>query len=40
MAALTDEVGRAVGSEKFVEIVFDGTKPVKASDQFGVGLKP
>jgi DNA-binding beta-propeller fold protein YncE len=39
VAVLTDEVDRAVGSEKLVEIVFEGSKPVQASDQFGVGLK-
>ncbi|HYT76310.1 MAG TPA: hypothetical protein VEL79_16255, partial [Vicinamibacterales bacterium] len=39
IAALTDEVGRPVGSEKLVEIVFEGSKPAQASDQFGVGLK-
>jgi DNA-binding beta-propeller fold protein YncE len=37
--ALKDETGRDVGSEKLVEIVFDGTKPVRAGDQFGIGRK-
>jgi DNA-binding beta-propeller fold protein YncE len=35
--ALDDEVGRQVGSEKLVEVVFDGEKPVRVGDQFGVG---
>ena len=39
VAGLTDERGRAVQSEKLVEIVFDGDKPVRAGDQFGVGRK-
>ena len=37
VAALTDETGRAVQSEKLLEIVFDGGKPVRAGDQFGIG---
>jgi hypothetical protein len=37
--ALQDENGRQIGSEKLLEIVFRGDKPVKAGDQFGVGLK-
>jgi len=36
---LTDEIGRAVGSEKMVEIHFRGTDPVRAGDQFGLGRK-
>jgi hypothetical protein len=39
VASLEDEAGRQVGSEKLVEIAFDGTKPVKTTDQFGIGLK-
>jgi hypothetical protein len=39
VAALEDEEKRQVGSEKLVEIVFDGEKPVRASDQFGLGAK-
>ena len=31
------ETGRDVGSEKLLEVVFDGTKPVRAGDQFGIG---
>jgi len=37
IAALKDETGRDVGSEKLLEIVFDGAKPVTAGDQFGYG---
>jgi DNA-binding beta-propeller fold protein YncE len=40
VATLTDEEGRAVQSEKLVEIVFAGGKPARAGDQFGVGRKP
>lgn len=39
MAALKDENGREVGSEKLLEIVFDGTRPVRNGDQFGMGAK-
>jgi DNA-binding beta-propeller fold protein YncE len=39
IVALTDETGRQVGSEKLVEIVTDGTKPLRAGDQFGIGAK-
>src|SRR4029453_6783411 len=37
IAALKDETGREIGSEKLLEIVFDGGKPVRVGDQFGVG---
>ena len=37
VATLTDEAGRAVQSEKVLEIVFAGGKPVRAGDQFGIG---
>jgi len=37
IASLKDETGRDVGSEKLLEIVFDGKKPVRNGDQFGVG---
>jgi hypothetical protein len=40
VAALTDEHGRDVGSEKMVEIVFASGKPVRNGDQFGLGRKP
>jgi WD40 repeat protein len=38
IAGLTDEFGRPVNSEKIVEIAFSNGKPVRATDQFGVGL--
>ncbi|MCY7352792.1 MAG: hypothetical protein LH606_19390 [Cytophagaceae bacterium] len=37
VATLQDEQGKAVQSEKMVEIHFDGKKPVAAGDQFGIG---
>lgn len=37
VATLTDEIGRAVQSEKVLEIVFADGKPVRAGDQFGIG---
>jgi DNA-binding beta-propeller fold protein YncE len=40
VATLSDENGRAVQSEKVVEIVFQGGKPTRAGDQFGVGRRP
>ena len=39
VATLTDEAGRAVQSEKVLEIVFGDGKPVRAGDQFGIGGK-
>jgi len=39
IAALKDETGRDVGSEKLLEIVFDGSKPVRNGDQFGIGQR-
>ncbi len=39
IAALSDEVGRQVHSEKLLEIVFANGKPVRAGDQFGLGRK-
>jgi hypothetical protein len=39
VATLTDEQGRAVQSEKMVEAVFEGSRLVRAGDQFGVGRK-
>jgi hypothetical protein len=39
VAGLTDEYGRAVQSEKMVEIVFSEGRPVRVGDQFGVGRK-
>ncbi|MBW3542835.1 MAG: hypothetical protein KY476_21440 [Planctomycetes bacterium] len=37
VAALRDETGREVQSEKMVEIHFAGGRPVRNGDQFGVG---
>lgn len=37
MAVLTDETGRAVQSEKLLEIDFRDNRPVRAGDQFGIG---
>ena len=37
LAALDDEMARHVGSEKLLEVAFDGAKAVRAGDQFGVG---
>jgi DNA-binding beta-propeller fold protein YncE len=39
VATLEDEAGRAVQSEKVVEVVFAGETPVRTGDQFGVGRK-
>lgn len=39
IAALQDETGRQIGSEKLLEVVFDGAKPVRTGDQFGMGTK-
>jgi hypothetical protein len=37
VAALKDEKGREVHSEKVLEIHFKGGVPVRVGDQFGVG---
>jgi hypothetical protein len=37
VAELTDETGRAVQSEKMVDIMFAGGRPARAGDQFGIG---
>jgi hypothetical protein len=39
VATLTDEAGRAVQSEKLLEIVFVDGRPVRVGDQFGVGRR-
>jgi hypothetical protein len=39
VAALTDETGRGVHSEKMVEVVFKGDTPAQTGDQFGLGRK-
>ena len=37
LMVLQDEFYNNVASEKMLEIQFDGNKPVKATDQFGIG---
>ena len=37
VATLEDETGRAVQSEKLLEIDFSGNRAVRAGDQFGLG---
>jgi hypothetical protein len=39
VASLQDETGRQVGSEKLLEVVFAGERPVRAGDQFGTGIR-
>lgn len=39
VAALTDEEKRVVQSEKVVEIVMTGGRPIRTGDQFGIGRK-
>jgi DNA-binding beta-propeller fold protein YncE len=39
VATLADETGRAVQSEKLLEIVFSGGRPVRVGDQFGLGAR-
>jgi DNA-binding beta-propeller fold protein YncE len=39
VAVLTDEAGRAVGSEKLLDVVLDGQRVARVGNQFGVGLK-
>ena len=39
LAALTDETGRVVGSEKLLEVVLDGSKVTQVGNQFGVGAR-
>jgi DNA-binding beta-propeller fold protein YncE len=39
VATLTDELGRAVQSEKMVEAIYEGGRLVRAGDQFGIGRK-
>ena len=39
VVALTDEANRMVQSEKVVEIVFDGARPERNGDQFGIGRR-
>lgn len=39
VTALVDEMGRAVQSEKVVEVVMSGGHPTRNGDQFGIGRK-
>jgi len=39
VATLTDEAGRAVQSEKLLEVVFVDGRPARVGDQFGVGRR-
>jgi hypothetical protein len=39
IATLTDEQGREVQSEKLLEIDFNGRRPVRTGDQFGIGRR-
>jgi DNA-binding beta-propeller fold protein YncE len=39
LTALEDEKGRAVQSEKLLEIIFNGDGPIRAGDQFGIGRR-
>jgi DNA-binding beta-propeller fold protein YncE len=39
LTALEDEEGRAVQSEKLLEIIFNGDRPIRAGDQFGIGRR-
>jgi len=39
VTGLTDELGRAVGSEKMVEIHWRDGRPVRSGDQFGIGRR-
>jgi DNA-binding beta-propeller fold protein YncE len=40
VATLTDETGRKVQSEKFLDVVISNGKVVRVGNQFGVGMKP
>ena len=39
VAALSDETGAAVQSEKMVEVIWKNGRPLRSGDQFGVGRK-
>ena len=39
IVALEDDARRQIGSEKLLEVVFDGDKPARNGDQFGMGMK-
>ena len=40
VTTLTDELGRAVQSEKMIDLIFEGDKPIAVGDQFGRGIPP
>ncbi|OQP40762.1 hypothetical protein A4H97_14175 [Niastella yeongjuensis] len=40
LLCLKDEFNNNVASEKMVEVQFNGNKPVRAGNQFGIGSKP
>jgi DNA-binding beta-propeller fold protein YncE len=40
IATLEDESKRQIGSEKLLEVVFDGDRPIRTGDQFGLGTRP
>src|SRR5205807_9627040 len=40
VATLESETGKHVESEKLLEVVFAGGRPVRAGDQFAIGHKP
>jgi hypothetical protein len=39
LLTLKDEFNNSVASEKMVEVQFDGKKPVRAGNQFGIGQR-
>jgi DNA-binding beta-propeller fold protein YncE len=39
LTALADEAGRPVHSEKMIQVDFEGAKPVRNGDQFGLGRR-
>ncbi len=39
IVALEDDARRQIGSEKLLEVVFEGDKPARNGDQFGMGMK-
>jgi hypothetical protein len=39
IAVLEDDSRRQIGSEKLLEVAFEGDKPIRTGDQFGMGMK-
>jgi hypothetical protein len=39
IVALEDDARRQIGSEKLLEVAFEGDKPARNGDQFGMGMK-